>query len=126
MGNVWKLTNISHFFLTLRPALLLCLFINERAVSSISRASRNFLASLSPCFISALQPPHVQPFAPLRLVWDLSHPHLSKLPTLHACVMAYTTPEELIADQKAASLLAEKEKKKMKSLFLKGQLYQPR
>ena len=95
--------------LTFLPTLLLCIFIKDRAVSSISRASKNFLASLSPYLISALHPPHIKSLSVSnrKFILDLSHPHSFKVPRLQACVIAYTTPAELVADQTAASRLAE-------------------
>ena len=93
--------------LTFLPALLLCRFIRDLAVSAISLASMNFRASCSPNLMSALQPPHFQPSGakrPSRL--SLSQPHCVRLPLLHACVMAYVTPAELREWISAASRLA--------------------
>jgi hypothetical protein len=84
--------------LTFLPALLLCKFINDRESLFVSLESKKCFANFIPYLILVLQPDH---FHELSFGWlalpSWLHPQKVMFPRLHAWLIAYVTPAELIA-----------------------------
>lgn len=85
---------------TCLPALLLCLFISQKALCFSSRAFTKRLERSRPKLKSTEQPPHDQPLQCFFFsvpVSFLSQLHSLRFPILQARVTVYTTPAEMIA-----------------------------
>lgn len=103
--------------LTLRPARLLCKFINALASRTFfSRASINVREKSLPYCTLSLHPPHSKcPFLSRPFpILDGSHEQFRRVPLLQALVIACTTADEEMAYTKAASRLPAKEREREK------------
>lgn len=99
--------NNDYRILTLRPASLLCKFINTRPKFLLffrrrSRASTNFCENAVPNPILSEQPDHSKPSG-LRPFTVPSQPQVCRSPLLHARVTECATPAEDIACTNATS-----------------------